>query len=371
MTEQVTMDSALSGLTKSMTSQFEGIQKLFENNIAIVQEALNNDNDEYNDLVDECKRLQGEKNTLELALNSQKDAHKEAYQELEVQLAEKIRLLTAANLKLSTYTELKEQNKKLKALNPERLQKSLKETKSKNQDLMKDNQKLRSDNKKYRTENSTLTILNSKLESAATEVHNQYKHMADLLNHDDGEVVQKAYKGKQGVECFINVFSYPLSYKAVGGEIVTVNDFDFHVEIKTNIAINLTVSCSSFGIPFLPDCKDLQGLMPESLMGAVQSIYLDRMGKNHSYLLDRIEAMQDVGLNEVIGLTERQVELLNKSDYYSVFSVVHTPKPAFIKAVKGLGNKTAQEVIDLCNAYVREWEQTNWSKEQIKKYGTK
>ena len=72
MTEQVTMDSALSGLTNSMTSQFEGIQKLFENNMNIVKEALNNDNDEYNDLIDECNRLRDEKTTLELSLNSQK-----------------------------------------------------------------------------------------------------------------------------------------------------------------------------------------------------------------------------------------------------------------------------------------------------------
>jgi len=371
MTDQITLESAVSGMESSMTSQFEGIQKLFINNLNIVKEALNYDNDAYNELVDQCEKLQTERNTLELKLNSLKDSHKEEKQNLEIQLTEKTRLLTAASIKLGTFNELKEELKKLKALNPERIKERLNDAKKRNQDLLKDNQTLRSNYKKYRSENIDLRKLNAELEATAQEVHNQYSHMADLLNHDDGETVKKEFVGKNGLKAYINVFSYPMPFKASNGEIANINDFDFHLEVKTNYAINLNINCSTYGIPFLPDCKDLQGIMPESLNAALQSIYLDRMSGKHDYLLDRIEALQDVGIHEIPGMTEKLTKLLNDSDYYSVFSVVHTPKTMFIRNVKGLGAKSGQEVLDLCNAYVRQWEKDNWTEEQIKKYGTK
>ena len=368
MTDKITLEAAVSGLSNSMTTQLENVLSLMKNNVLIVDEALNAEIEEFNTLLDEVTRLRDEKQTLELKLNSQKENHQRDLDELKNELAENIRQLTAANLKLGTFNELKKELKKYKEMQPERLKDRLESTKKRNSELVADNQKLRSDNKKYRSENSELTILNAQLEKAAAEVHNQYSHMAELLNHNDGEVVQKTYKGKGTLECFINVFNYPMSFKAKDMEFSVINDFDFHIEIRTNTAINLTTSCSAWGVCFLPTCSDLEGNMPDDLEDAVRSIYLTRMEKKHSFLLERIEAMQAIGINEVPGLSQKHIDLLEDANHLSVYSVCHVPDFKLKSNVKGLGDKGIQEIRQHVRAFVEKWERENWEPQQVGKF---
>ncbi|AYO17051.1 hypothetical protein D0812_21935 [Vibrio owensii] len=368
MTDKITLEAAVSGLSNSMTTQLENVLSLMKNNVLIVDEALNTEIEEFNTLLDEVTRLRDEKQTLELKINSQIESHQHDLDELKNELAENIRQLTAANLKLGTFSELKKELKKYKDMQPERLKDRLESTKKRNSELVADNQKLRSDNKKYRSENSELTILNAQLEKAATEVHNQYSHMAELLNHNDGEVVQKTYKGKGTLECFINVFNYPMSFKAKDMEFSVINDFDFHIEIRTNTAINLTTSCSAWGVCFLPTCSDLEGNMPDDLEDAVRSIYLTRMEKKHSFLLERIEAMQAIGINEVPGLSQKHIDLLEDANHLSVYSVCHVPDFKLKSNVKGLGDKGIQEIRQHVRAFVEKWERENWEPQQVGKF---
>ncbi|WP_425636216.1 hypothetical protein [Vibrio owensii] len=369
MTDKVTIESAVSGLHSSMSSQLKNILSLLDNNMDIIDSAINGEIEEFNTVLDEVKTLRADKETLELKLNSQKEAHGGEITELTKQLSEKTRQLTAANLKLGTFSEIKDQLKKLREMQPERLKDRLDNTKKRNGELLADNQKLRSDNKKYRTDYANLEAINAKLESQAIEVHNQYKHMADLLNHQDGEVVKREFKGSNGLSAYINVYSYPLNFKSADiDDFNIINDFNFHIEIKTNRAINLTASCSVWAVCFLPHCQDLESDLPEDLNSAVRKIYLDRMESSHPHLVDRIDVMQDTGLDEIPNMPEKFLKLLNASDFFSVYSVAHVPDFELVKRVKGLGSKSIKEIRTLVNEHIRGWERENWEADKVGKY---
>ncbi|WJT09237.1 hypothetical protein [Vibrio harveyi] len=368
MSEQISLEAALSGLSSSVSSQLHGIVALLENNMNIVDEAMNAEIEQYNTLIDQVSELTNKRDSLELQLNSQREMHAEELDKLKLSLAETTRELTAANLKLGTFGELKSELKRLKDLQPDRIKKQLGETKKRNQELVADNTKLRSDQKSYRKENAELTIINAELEKAAQQVHDQYKHMADLLNHNDGEIVQREFNGEGGLLCVISVFNYPMSFLPEDKYFNVINDFDFHIEIRTNIAINLTAACSVWGCALLPTSTELAGRMPTNLAAAVQEVYLGRMEKNHQFLLDRIDAMKEFAIDDVPGLTEKQIKLLTSANYLSVYAVSHLPDGKILKEVKGLGQKGLAQVREHVRAVVEAWERQNWDADKVGKY---
>lgn len=181
-------------------------------------------------------------------------------------------------------------------------------------------------------------------------------------------LLKKVFSGKNGLECFIYTFGYSLAFRPAAGTLNVINDFKFHVEVKTNWAINLTVSCSVWGIPFLPLCSDSEGNMPNNLHDALCNLFQERMQENHSFLLERADWARTEGLDQVEGLSEKQLELLNEANYYSVFAASHIPADQLQKNVKGLGIQGVVKVRKAVRAHVEKWERENWDQKLVGKY---
>jgi hypothetical protein len=366
--ETISVDSALNGLGRVVTSQLESTISLLAQNVKNVVEAMDKEADDYNSLVDELEKLQGSSSSTELRLNSQLSLKKEEALELKDSVTSLTSQLAAEKLKNTQLSGIKKERDELKSLDPKGMKTRIARLREKSEAQLTENTRLRRDNKQYREENSILRATNSKLELAATEAHQQYNEIKSRLIAHDGDVKQKVYLGKSGLECFIYTFGYPLSFKPVTGEVQVINDFKFHIEVRTNWAINLIVSCSTWGVPFMPSSADLEGIMPAKLNDDIRDIYHDAMEENHSFLLDRIEWARSESLSDVAGLTDKQLSLLEDSGKLSVFSICHTPSAQLEADVKGMGAQSIEKVIKLVRAHVALWEQENWAKEHQGKF---
>ncbi|MGR5294772.1 hypothetical protein ACPV5U_08700 [Vibrio mediterranei] len=364
----ISVETAVNGLSRTVASQLESIQSLFAKNIANVNEAINIEVTQHNTLVDELEALQSQKNMLELKVGSMADAHKQEIQNLTDQITEFTKRVTSQNIKLGTFSELKKELNELKSLNPKKMQERIARLRSSNDGYQKDLAKIRKDNKQYREENSTLKAANARIEAMAAEVHSQYQEIKGRLIEQDGDVTQKVYAGKNGLECFIYTFGYPLAFKPTSGAINVINDFKFHIEIRTNWAINLIVSCSVWGIPFLPESADLEPHMPNELHGVLQNMFQERMEENHSFLLDRSDWAREQLLEDVEGISSKHVELLNNANYFSVFAASHIPDVQLEANVKGIGKKGIAEIRKAVRAHVEKWERENWEPSLVGKF---
>lgn len=367
-TDTLSVETALNGLSRSVASQLESIQALFAKNVENVNEALDQEVEEHNKLIETLEKLEQEKTHLELKLNSQIDAHKEELLELNNEIASLKKTIASLNLKLANYSELKKERDELKSLDPKGMKSRIARLRKTSESQLAENTKLRKDNKKYREENSVLRTTNAKLEVAATEVHNQYQEIKSRMIEHDGDVTQKVFAGKNGLECFIYTFGYPLAFRPTTGSLNVINDFKFHIEIRTNWAINLIVSCSVWGIPFLPSSADLEGHMPENLHGELQQMFTDRMEENHSFLLDRADWARSETLSDVEGISQKHLDLLNNADYYSVFAASHIPEEQLAANVKGLGAAGVKRVREAVRAHVEKWERENWDESLVGRY---
>ncbi|KFA99443.1 hypothetical protein [Vibrio sp. ER1A] len=369
MTEQISVETAVNGLARSMTTQLQNLLSLLGNNVSTINEALDNDVEAYNTLADECEKLQTERNSLELKLNSLSDSHQQDKLEIETQIAELTKTITRQNIKLGTFAELKKQLKELKEMNPKAMKERLANYRKKNEDQAKEVIKLRTENKKYRTENSSHIIEKAKLEKVALEAGNAHEELKQRLLHNDGDVIEKRFKGKDNLECAIYYFHWPMNFIPIGGEVSTIGDFNFHIEIRTSYAINFIPSCSAWGVLFWPEISEIEGKVPNGLVDEATKIFRERMEISHEYLIDRIDWAKSEDLHDVEDLTERQLELLNGSNVLTVYSVSHMSELQLEKRVKGMGSKGIKQVREAVRSHVEKWERENWTGELAKKIG--
>ncbi len=166
------------------------------------------------------------------------------------------------------------------------------------------------------------------------------------------------------------MYHWPLSFKPHNGAIKTINDADFHVVMRTNWGINLSVSCSDYFVPFLPNCKDLEGNVDQKIYDALGDLHLEHLSESHQYLVKRMEWAKETALEDVDALTSKQLKLLAEADFYSVYSVIHLPDATLAQRVKGMSLKSASELRKTVHEKViKPWCLENWTKEQIKAYG--
>lgn len=225
--------------------------------------------------------------------------------------------------------------------------------------------KLKKDLGTCRKDLTKLKLTNSELAETALNAAAQIDNLQKRITFIDGNAIPKAYKGADGLECFIYTFAYGLAFRPVDQSIKVIRDLDFHIEVKTNRAINLTVSISTWFVPFLPDCQDLDGYMPQSLYDDIQDIFVDRCRESHAHLIERMEWAKETSLDELDCLTEREVDILAKSNFFSLYSVMHSNPDQLDRAIKGISKKTAINLRErLMENVVKPWEAKEWSREQ-------
>lgn len=359
-TQTISVDTAVNNLLRMIQTQLGNVQSLVNNQASIIAESLNAEADQYNCLVDHVE--QGEKNFLALQLkhHSFVDHSNKKEQELTEQIAQLNAKLSRHALALNDSKELAAELKELRALNPKRL-------KSKNAELSKKYREtsdlLLKLKKQFRDNERELLRQRSntaKLTTATTELALDNERLrAKLLRHD-GDVIQKEYHGKDGLICFIYEFEWGLKNTPADPVIIILNDLDWHLEVRTTHGINVTVSVTDWLQPFYPPCDYLAERWPDNIHDALADVIRERCMTTHNHLIERVEWAQSEDLADVKGLSEKQLKLLNDSNFYSVYAVCHVPPSRLHKMVKGVGQETAKKISAICMEHVNQW-----SKNQI------
>lgn len=361
MTTQILpVDTAVNNLLRMIQAQLGNVQSLVDNQAVMISDSLNAESDQYNSLIDQLE--QSEKDFLDLQLkhHSLIDCSDKNEQILNEQITQLNAKLSRNTLALNDSKELMAELKELRALNPKRL-------KSKNAELSKKNSetsslllKLKKQFRDHERELLKQRGQTAALTAATAELTLDNERMRQKLIRHDGTAIQKEYRGTDGLTCYIYEFEWGLISKPADTSINVLSDLDWHLEVRTTHGINVTVSITDWLQPFYPPCDYLADRWPDDIHDALADVIRERCITTHSHLIDRIEWAQSEDLADVKGLSEKQLKLLNDSDFYSVYAVCHVPPARLHKMVKGVGQETAKKISQICMEHVNQW-----SKNQI------
>ncbi|PHX05464.1 hypothetical protein [Vibrio splendidus] len=364
------LDVTVNHLLTMVRNQLSNLGSLVDTHATNVGESLDAELSDYNNMVQALEDADKAKVQLELKVIELESNLENRELEHTNQLSTLRSEFTQLKIKLETWSAMKAERDELKAMDPKALKKKLKEKSNLAAERLTGLQKSKRENGEYRRENSQLKKRVAVLEETALEAGKEVERLHNQVVRQDGDVLNKVFKGKDGLECFIYLYHWGLSFRPDNGAIKTINDSDFHIVMRTNRGINLCVSCSDYFVPFMPTCTDLEGYLPESIYDAMTEVFVDEMGKSHPYLLERMEWAKETALEDVDALTSKQLKLLAEADFYSVYSVIHLPDATLAQRVRGLSIKSATELRKTVHEkIVKPWCLENWTKEQVKAYG--
>lgn len=371
MTDQTqSLDVALNNFLTMVQNQLSNTKALVETQSGLVAEALNVEIEQYNAICDQVEELQKKNDTLELKVINLTKTN----EELELEHIEALtKLRNEFNLlktKTADVPAMRTELKRLKEMNPDSLKERLAKARKTADERLDTVNRLKSENSKYRKTNIRLEKDVTELTEAALQATKLADELQARVMFIDGDVENnKAYAGKDGLELFIYRYGYPLSFKPLVKNLRVIRDLHFHIELRSNWAVCCIVSVSDWLIPLIPTVQEFEGRYPKDLYVDLQEIYTNAAAVDHQYLIDRVEHFKEVELASVFEgvITERELNLLNDANYFSVYSVMHPTDQQLAGAVKGISEKTASKIRDAVDCkIVQPWERENWTKEQIK-----
>lgn len=371
MTDQAqSLDVAINNFLTMVQNQLSNTKALVETQSGLVAEALNFEIEQYNAICDQVEQLQEKNDNLELKVINLTKTN----EDLELEHVEALTKLRKEFNLLKTRTAdvpaMRTELKRLKEMNPDSLKERLAKSRKTADERLEKVNRLKSENNRYRKENIRLERDVTELTETALQATKLAEEMQAKVVFLDGDVEnQKAYVGKDGLEFFIYKYGYPLSFKPMVENLRVIRDLHFHIELRSNWAICCIVSVSDWLIPLIPTVQEFEGRYPEDLYIDLQEIYTNSAAAEHQYLIDRVDHFKEVELASIYDgiITDRELNMLNDANYYSVYSVMHPTDQQLAKAVKGISEKTAKRIRDeIDRKIVQPWERNNWTKEQIK-----
>ncbi|MFS1865127.1 hypothetical protein [Vibrio breoganii] len=360
----VTPQTALASSMRTLKSHTDSFTSLIERNEHFIREAMNQADAEYNALYDDYESAKKKLESLELAVLSNKSSSSEEVIELKKQLTAISDENVKFRLKLSTYNELKEKLQELQKLDPVRLKKKNVDLRKVNDERLEANRLLLKSQKENKKRITDLELQNSTLNKTLLELGEQLDKMQQHMLMHDGDITNRIYKGENGFEAYIYIFNWGLTHRPRDSNMRMVNDFPFHIEVRTNIGIGVIVSPTEWGIPLFPNASDLEEFWPDELSADLKQIFLGKFEEYKPHLVDRIDWASETYIDDLSCLTDKQKEMLNGIGATTIYTVLHVPPHYISDSVKGLGVKGAKEIQERLYKVVSEWERENWTKEQ-------
>ncbi|WDY54316.1 hypothetical protein PUN47_20925 [Vibrio fluvialis] len=364
--QTVSVETAVNNLLRMVQTQLGNVISLVEKQVPGIDEAIGHEIDQYNLLVDRLAETQTRADNFEMKVHSLETE----LNEVEAKHADRLlNLRTEINqvkIRYGDYPEIKKELNRLKSMDPDSLSARVKSQRKQLDERLDTINATKSDNRTYRKENSSLKNLNAQLQQQNITYKERNQELEDRLGLSKIETINKPFIGKDGLECYVHIFHWPLTFHPQNKYIRAVSDFPFHLEVRTNRGICLVASCSSWLVPYTPDCAELEGSLPDELPKAIRDTYEQYAAHTHAHLLDRMDWAKNEELTTEIGLNEKQVDLLADSGFFSVYSVAHIPDYQLVQMAKGIGPKIAEEIKRIVEAHVIKWELENWTPEQIK-----
>lgn len=363
--EQQSVANAVNSMARTMRSQLEGLGRLFEAQIPHIEEAINRESDEYNELLDKLELTEEQLRDLELKHESMVESHtidEMKWKELETELNERIATL---NVRMTTFNDMRSRLNEYKKIDVNRLQSKNSELRKTAKERLDDIVNLRKQSKEHKTRavnaENELSVVQNELIKQGNIVDN----LRSRLQMHDGDVVQKVYRDDEtGIESFIYLFNWQLNYKPTAAFVNTVNDLDFHIEIRTNRGVCLIISPTDWGVPIFPNVSEIEPYLPKELSQDLQELYLSRFESSHPYLIDRIDWAKGVLLEDTEVLSENDLAVLEEMNCTTVYELMHVPYKYVASASENIDEELAKELQRRVRGYVSKWEAENWTLEQ-------
>ena len=125
---------------------------------------------------------------------------------------------------------------------------------------------------------------------------------------------------------------------------------EWKIFVMSSFGEGVMIMMSEWCCPVLPPCQFSRDI-PKEVIDAIMSFALDAMAETHQPLLTRAAWSQDVSVREVV--PHKMYELLEQSNIITLHDIML--HQAFkLSKLKGIGDKTAQAIMDLANKYVAE-----------------
>lgn len=343
-------------------------------------EQYNAEVDAYNELCDQLEETDSKLTATSLELSMLKGEVDDIKLTADQKALQGEKDMAAAKVSHSQMKNVREELKTLQAMQPEKLKKKVADQRKKldeRRELL-DAQRLQiRDLKSQLTESETKRIA---LVGLSTTLEDEVKELRSRLVHHDGEVDQKVYHGKDGLEMYLYTFEWGLNFSPASADIKIVNDVTWHMEVRTNYGICILVSVTEWLAPFYPPCDYLADRWDGGIHDALVEQITARMELSHPHLVERVEWAKENYLDE-IDLNEKHVAALNAAGFHSLYSVLHVP-PAKLLAlvkdqgekdesvkeqIKGFGEVSVKQVYSKLHKIVAEWESQHEAWKPVKR----
>lgn len=359
MTDQnIAVDTAVNNLITMVQNQLGNVLSMIDTQVPLVNDALNADTDEYNAIIEQLEETTNALTNETLKVheasitneNIKHEFEKQSNQHLEL-CARQSKLITRYELEL---TELK----KLRSLNPERLKKKNIEL---SKTIKEKTEALATLRKRYVAEqkaNMTYQRTVAEQDMRISQLVSDSNHMQQKLLHHDGDVEHKVFHGKNGLDLYIYQFEWGLTFHPFSNDFILVNDLDWHLEVRTNKAVGLLISCTEWMNPYYPPCSQLLEDWPDSddLHDALVDVIRTRLLESHPDLVDRADWAAGFDVRDVPGITDKQADLINDSGLHSLLAICRMTSKHLEHHVKGFGAATAKQVFETCRDFAySEW----------------
>lgn len=360
-----------------------GLEPIVNANFKMVFDASNEQVDEFNALIDELEKRDGELSISEAARASLRDQLADAgrlaeegkselrlqVEQLEAELFNAQREANSAGSKLEaskvTVRQLERELKELKEMDPAGMKRRIKEK----NDLLEQQRAAIAQHKtneaNYRKQVLGLEVrlkdVIAACNSQDAELDRRAEAIAELEQNRDVKAIwfryfNQTFYGADGIGWNVYVVDHglrsSLSY--------LVNDLNWKIHAMRQDGGGCAVMIGQWLNVVYP--KPWGDKAPKEMTEAINAFMLEALEKSHPHLQARAEWAQTISIHE-LGLSARIISLLEGAELDTLYKVM-SHQGGKLDNVKGLGEKLVGQVIYACELAVKAWEQEHISAEE-------
>lgn len=341
-------DTAVNALVRTVQTQLNNLLNMVDTQVPLIAAEINNDVDEFNHALDTIEQRDFDLEAARLRLSTL-EAEQEDHELNRIEAVSKLEIETAQRrVRDLEINKLKKELKELTMLNPVRIQ-------QKNKDLTKDlkaaKEQVKALDDQFKSKRSELIRSRSEVAKLAGDLVTAGEEIEILRTKVDfinGYADPKPYKGGNGLEFFIYIFEWGLRVKPMNESHRSkmIPKLDWHVEIRTNVGVNVTCGITDWCQPFFPLCAEFNNNFPAEIYEIIESIVVERIADKHPKIVGRLAWAKNTTINEIDTLTDKQKKLLEQLNNDKLLTVVTASVDKLANNVKGLSVTGAGEIVD-------------------------
>lgn len=137
-----------------------------------------------------------------------------------------------------------------------------------------------------------------------------------------------------------------------------IDNLDFTYVIWASIGVGSAVRINEWLRPSYRRDELLKEFWPEDLYDALEDMIGQELETTHPHLLKRVEWARGVGLDEIEGISETARKALRADNHTTLREIVMFDAEE-LALTKGIGAKTAEQILAVCNKLVDDWDREN------------